>query len=63
MIIRVIYTNGNYDLVKDLLLDQLIYSGRVSKFYRSGKWAVIGRDRVRGMGGADIGYRRRRYDH
>ncbi|HEY9247441.1 MAG TPA: hypothetical protein VLD55_01985 [Candidatus Sulfobium mesophilum] len=63
MIIRVIYTDGNYDLVKDLLLDQLIYSGRISKFYRSGKWAVIGRDRVRGMGGVDSGVRRRRYDH
>ena len=63
MIIRVIYTDGTYDLVKDLLLDQLIYSGRVSKFYRSGKWAVIGRDRVRGMGGSDSGHRRRRYDH
>jgi len=63
MIIRVMYKSGNYDLVKDILLDQLINSNKVLKFYRSGQWAIIGRDPVRGMGGSMSGYRRRKYDH
>lgn len=63
MLIRVMYTNGNYDLVKDILLDQLIDSGMILKLYRSGRWATIGKDQVRGLGENDDGHRRRRYDH
>ncbi len=63
MFIRIMYTNGNYDLVKDIILDQLINSSRIRKFYRAGRWAIIGKDPVRGMGESDDGHRRRRYDH
>ncbi len=63
MFIRIMYKNGNYDLVKDILLDQLIGSSKVLKFYRSGRWVTVGKDPVRGMGEIDDGHRRRRYDH
>ncbi len=63
MFIRIMYKNGNYDLVKDIILDQLISTSKVLKFYRSGRWATVGKDPVRGMGENDDGHRRRRYDH
>jgi hypothetical protein len=63
MMIRVVYTTGNYDMVKDIFLDKLISSGKVSKFYRSNRWAVVGRDPVRGMGGSAKGTGRRMFDH
>ena len=63
MHIRVMYNDGEYGMIKDILLDKLIKSGKIIKFYRSGGWAVIGRDPVRGMGGREGGYRRRIYDH
>ncbi len=63
MFIRIMYKDGNYDLVKDIILDQLISTGRILKFYRSGRWATIGKDPIRGEGSGDDGRRRRRYDH
>ncbi len=63
MLIRVMYRDGTYDLVKDIVLDKLVQSEMILKFYRSGRWAVVGRDPVRGMGGSGTGYRRRRYEN
>ncbi len=62
MFVRVMYNDGEYGLVKDILLDRLIRSGKVIRFYRSGQWAIIGRDPVRGTGGSGGGYKRRKYD-
>jgi hypothetical protein len=63
MLVRVMYRDGTYDMVKDLLLDRLVHTEKILKIYRSGHWAIIGRDPVRGMGGRGTGYRRRRYDN
>ena len=63
MLIRVMYRDGKYDMVKDIVLDNLIHSEKILKLYRSGHWAVIGSDPIRGMGGSGTGYRRRKYDN
>jgi len=62
MLIRVMYKDGTYGLVKDLVLDKLIHTEKIMQFYRSGHWVFIGREPVRGMGGTGTGYRRRQYD-
>jgi hypothetical protein len=62
MLIRVMYRDGTYDIVKDIVLDKLIQTEKILKFYRSGHWATMGREPVRGMGGSGTGYRRRSYD-
>jgi hypothetical protein len=62
MLIRVVYKDGTYDMVKEIILDKLVQSNRILKFYRSGNWAVIGNDPIRGIGGSSTGYRRRQYD-
>jgi len=63
MLINVMYKDGTYDLVKDIVLDKLIHTEKIMKFYRSGRWVYIGRDPIRGMGGSGTGYRRRQYDN
>ncbi len=45
--IRVVYPNGIHDTVTPEYLDYLIAENRISRFLRSGGWAVIGRDRIR----------------
>ena len=47
MMIRVIYANGSYDMVKDQMLDRMLDRGDVAGFQRAEGWVVIGRDRVR----------------
>lgn len=59
MLIRVMYLNNTYDIVKTYLLDQLIISGKIKKFYRSDGWTVIGRDPVRIRSGIYNGEERR----
>ena len=51
MLIKVIYRNNESDMVKPFLLDDLIASGKVVKFFRSGGWVTVGADPVRGNGG------------
>ena len=63
MLIRVMYRDGKYDMVKDIVLDNLIHSEKILKLYLSGHWAVIGSGPIRGMGGIGTGYRRRKYDN
>lgn len=60
MLIRVMYNNNAYDMVKQTLLDDLIKSDKIKKFLRSEGWAVMGVDRVRGMGGDYEGPERRK---
>jgi hypothetical protein len=47
MMIRVIYANGAYDIVKGQMLDSMIERGDVAGFQRSEGWVVVGRDHVR----------------
>jgi hypothetical protein len=51
MMIRVMYSDGRFDLVKQVMLDQLLEKNRVASFKRANGWAVVGRDPVRGAGG------------
>lgn len=47
MLVRVVYKNGKYDMVKPGLLNGLIYENKIERFQRSRQWAVIGRDNIR----------------
>jgi hypothetical protein len=63
MIVRVLYRNEKYDMVKASFLDLLIKSRKIKKFKRSKGWAVMGLDRVRGDGGKYKGPERRTREH
>lgn len=54
MMIRVMYSDGRFDVVKQGTLDQLLDNNRVASFKRSSGWAVVGRDPLRGTG--EYGY-------
>ena len=60
MLIRVVYKNGKHDYVNQPVLDRLIAENKIEKFLRREGWAVIGIDRIRGMGGSYFGPERRR---
>lgn len=60
MVIRVMYTNRKYDMIKDFVLNDLITSGKVIKFYRSDGWVNVGHDPIRGWGGKYDGPERRK---
>ena len=47
MLIRVMYDDGKFDMVKPQMLDTLLASGRLTSFKRSDAWAVVGRDTLR----------------
>lgn len=47
MMIRVMYSDGNFDIVKPGLLDRLIEQESIAGFKRSAGWIVIGRDPIR----------------
>jgi hypothetical protein len=47
MLIRVMYRNGKYDMVKDTILGMYIDSGKINKFKRTDGWATIGIDPIR----------------
>lgn len=62
MLIRVMYNEGGFDMVKPDLLDTLLEKKALTSFRRSDGWAVIGRDPVRHARKADYqGPERRRY--
>ena len=50
MMIRVMYDDGQFDMVKPQLLDRLLEARRVTSFRRATGWAVVGRDPVRSRG-------------
>lgn len=47
MMIRVMYSDGNFDIVKPGLLHRLIEQESIAGFKRSTGWIVIGRDPIR----------------
>jgi hypothetical protein len=60
MLLKVIYQNDKYDMVRPALLNELILSKKIKKFYRSGAWADIERDPIRGSAGPYVGPERRK---
>ena len=60
MLIRVVYKNGKFDMVKPFILDGLISSGKLKNFFRSGGWIIIGVHSMRGTGGVYEGPERRK---
>jgi len=60
MLIRVVYQSDKHDMVKPFILDSLISEKKIKKFLRSGGWATIGTDRLRGIGGPFSGFERRK---
>lgn len=59
MLIRVLYYDNKYDMVKPWLLEKLIESNYIQAFYRKTGWTYIGRDKIRGRGGHYNGPERR----
>jgi hypothetical protein len=59
--IEVKYQNNCYDIVPDLMLDELISSLKIKQFYRLSeeRWVTVGFDRIRGTGGSYSGPERR----
>jgi len=60
MLLKVMYQNDKYDMVRPSLLNELILSKKIKKFYRSGGWADIERDPIRGLAGPYVGPERRK---
>lgn len=50
MLIRVMYSDGRFDMVKPSTLDNLLSKQNVTSFKRSSGWAVVGRDPIRSSG-------------
>lgn len=50
MLIRVMYSDGRFDMVKPSMLDNLLEQQAVTSFKRTAGWAVVGRDPVRSSG-------------
>lgn len=47
MLIRVIYIDGKFDMVKPQMLDNLLVEHKVTGFMRSNGWAFVGKDSIR----------------
>jgi hypothetical protein len=60
MLVRVMYQNDRFDMVKPSVLAGLISSGKLKKFRRDREWVVVGADPVRGSGGSYEGPERRK---
>ncbi len=62
--IKVKYQNNDYDIVPDLMLNELISWKKIRQFYRSseGRWVTVGSDPIRGIGGSYPGPERRMED-
>ena len=60
MMIRVMYSDGRFDMVKPNMLEKLIKEEAVTSFKRSSGWAVVGRDPIRNSGQANYGGAERR---
>lgn len=53
MMIRVMYSDGRFDMVKPSTLDDLLNRQVVTSFKRNSGWAVVGRDPIRDSGRSD----------
>ncbi len=60
MLIRVMYSDGRFDMVKPNMLDDLITKQTVTSFKRASGWAVVGRDSIRSSGRSDYRGKERR---
>ena len=47
MLLRVMYIDGKFDMVKPQRLDLLLEAEKLHCFKRSDSWAVVGRDALR----------------
>ncbi|MHB1397300.1 MAG: GSU3473 family protein [Trichloromonadaceae bacterium] len=47
MLIRIVYEDGRYDLVKPFKLNSLLAENQVRMFLRGGRWVMVGRDALR----------------
>ena len=47
MMIRVMYDDGRFDMVKPQVLESLLQSNTVTSFKRAEGWVVVGRDAIR----------------
>ncbi len=47
MLIRVMYNDGRFDMIKPNMLDDLLTERAVTSFKRTSGWAVVGRDPIR----------------
>jgi hypothetical protein len=47
MLIRVMYNDGRFDMIKPNMLDDLLAKLTVTSFKRTSGWAVVGRDPIR----------------
>jgi hypothetical protein len=47
MLIRVMYDDGRFDMVKPQHLDSLLQNNSVTSFKRNEGWVVVGRDAIR----------------
>jgi len=47
MMIRVVYQDGRYDMVKRWTLEKLIEQNRIQGFRRENGWVRIGKDKLR----------------
>jgi hypothetical protein len=56
MLIRVMYDDGKFDMVKPQMLDLLLGTGKLTSFKRSDSWAVVGRDTLRSRIHSSQGY-------
>lgn len=52
MLIRIMYSDGRFDMVKPNILDNLLHQHSVTSFKRTSGWAVVGRDPIRSSGRA-----------
>jgi hypothetical protein len=47
MMVRVVYNDDSFDVVKASQLDDLIIAGKVVRFLRAEGWVTVGRDPIR----------------
>lgn len=63
MMIRIIYTDGRFDYIRNSFLDQLLSLKKIEKFYRHSEgWITLCIDPIRGVGGNYDGFDRRMND-
>lgn len=62
MHVWIMYQNGNFDIVKSFLLEDLISSNKIKKFLRSEGWITVGVNTIRGQGGYYEGAERQAKD-
>lgn len=63
MFVPVIYKNGKCGVVEASHLNFLIKQNKIKSFLRMDGWTVIGKSRLRGMGGKHDGSKRRKAEH